>query len=125
MNAGGTLFFIASSGLWALGVADSDGDGIVDIEDSCPINPNPGQADFDEDGAGDACDPDDDDDGMPDSFENAHGLNPLNPADASTDLDGDGFTNLFEYLTGTDPSDPTSFNAGPRLVPILQMVLDD
>jgi hypothetical protein len=36
--------------------ADTDGDGWIDEEDNCPDDPNPGQADTDDDGAGDACD---------------------------------------------------------------------
>jgi len=36
---------------------DSDGDGVPDDADNCPDAANPGQADCDEDGAGDACDP--------------------------------------------------------------------
>ena len=39
---------------------------------------------------------DDDNDGMPDSFETANGFDPLNSGDASQDADGDGFTNLEE-----------------------------
>ena len=42
-------------------------------------------------------------DGMPDSWETAHGLNPSDPADAALDPDNDGFTNLQEYQFGTDP----------------------
>jgi hypothetical protein len=41
---------------------------------------------------------DSDDDGMPDSWEKAHGLNPNDPADANKDLNGDGYTNLEKYL---------------------------
>lgn len=39
------------------GLADTDGDGVKDRNDSCPSVANPAQGDFDGDGAGDACDP--------------------------------------------------------------------
>jgi DNA-binding beta-propeller fold protein YncE len=39
-------------------LADEDGDGIPDVEDNCPTAPNPAQEDFDADGSGDVCDPD-------------------------------------------------------------------
>jgi len=51
---------------------------------------------------------DTDDDGMPDAWENANGLNPANPADAAQDSDGDGQTNLAEYRAGTNPQNPMS-----------------
>jgi putative metal-binding protein/thrombospondin type 3 repeat protein len=35
---------------------DSDGDGLNDIDDDCPLVANPAQTDTDRDGAGDACD---------------------------------------------------------------------
>ena len=51
---------------------------------------------------------DTDGDGIPNGYEQAHGLDPLNPADASADNDGDGFSNLQEYLAGTDPNSAIS-----------------
>jgi pectate lyase len=47
---------------------------------------------------------DSDDDGMPDSWERQHGLNPHDPADGATDKDKDGYTNLEEYLNSIRPS---------------------
>ncbi len=55
-----------------------------------------------------ATDWDSDKDGMPDSWEKLHGLNPLDRLDASGDLDKDNFTNLEEFLAGTSPIDPKS-----------------
>ncbi len=52
------------------GSIDGDGDGIADVCDNCPSDPNPDQLDTDEDGLADACDPDIDDDsqGLGDVF---------------------------------------------------------
>jgi len=58
--------------------------------------------DTDGDGARDEEDPDDDNDGMPDSWENSNGLNRL-VANAGGDADGDGDTNITEYQNGTNP----------------------
>ena len=46
---------------------------------------------------------DKDDDGMPDEWEEEHGLDPDDPNDANKDPDNDGLTNLQEYQYGTDP----------------------
>ena len=47
--------------------------------------------------------PDTDRDGMPDAWETRYGLDPSNPADAASDLNGDGYTNIEKYLNGLDP----------------------
>jgi len=41
---------------------------------------------------------DTDHDGMPDHWEQAHGLNPEDASDRNNDLNGDGYTNLEKYL---------------------------
>ena len=46
---------------------------------------------------------DTDGDGMPNTWELNHGLNPFDPSDASQDSDTDGLTNAQEYQYGTDP----------------------
>jgi hypothetical protein len=51
---------------------------------------------------------DTDNDGIPDDWEIAHGLNATNAADAALDADLDGMSNLQEFLAGTDPQDPAS-----------------
>ena len=53
--------------------------------------------------AGAAAPRDSDRDGMPDAWERAHGLNPASAADGPADADGDLYTNIEEYLNGTDP----------------------
>ncbi len=51
-----------------------------------------------------------DHDGMPDAWETAHGLNPLDPADALADPDNDGLNNADEYELGSNLNSPE--NAG-------------
>ena len=103
----------------ARGVIDSDGDGVPDEDDAFPNDPNE-SVDTDGDGIGNNADTDDDNDGIPDDYEIANGLDPLNPADAAADADGDGFTNLEEFLAGTDPQDAADF---PRQVPVAIFIL--
>ncbi len=58
--------------------------------------------------------PDTDHDGMPDDWETRHGLNPNNPADAATDLNGDGYTNIEDFINGLDPTAPKHDWPAPR-----------
>ncbi len=51
--------------------SDGDHDGKPDAVDNCPFVFNPDQADLDQDGIGDACDPDADGDGVADEVEDA------------------------------------------------------
>ena len=51
---------------------------------------------------------DTDDDGIPDDWETAHGLNPASPNDAWFDPDRDQVVNLFEYQLGSDPRSKTT-----------------
>lgn len=46
---------------------------------------------------------DGDGDGMPDAWEQAHGFDAANAADGAGDFDKDGYTNVEEFLNGTDP----------------------
>ena len=89
--------------------ADTDGDGIRDVEDNCPTVPNPGQeqntyyADFDGDGFGDPADSIQDCTAPEGYVDNADDLCPNQPSSTQNDSDGDGIG---------DPCDPDDDNDG-------------
>ena len=49
---------------------------------------------------------DDDTDGMPNSWERRHGLDPSDASDQVEDPDGDGYANVEEYINDTNPKNP-------------------
>jgi Ca2+-binding RTX toxin-like protein len=80
--------------------ADSDDDGVPDHLDAFPLDAAE-TADIDGDGIGDNSDTDADNDGLPNDYETANGLNPVDASDAQSDSDMDGLTALEEFNLGT------------------------
>ncbi len=80
-------------------------------------------ADFDQDGILNKLDDDDDNDGIPDTWEVQYGLDPFNSNDALLDNDGDGISNLDEYTQGTNPL--VSNNVTAIIPIILELLLDN
>ncbi|MEA2481896.1 MAG: hypothetical protein QOJ07_3818, partial [Thermoleophilaceae bacterium] len=90
---------------------DNDGDGIAASADNCPDVANPAQENNDGDAQGDACDGDDDNDGVPDGSD-ALPANAGESADtdhdgqgdnADADDDNDGVPDAAEAAQGSDP----------------------
>lgn len=95
---------------------DPDGDGVGGLVDNCPAHSNADQRDSDGDGSGDACDSDDDNDGVTDAFD-AFPRDPNETTDtdgdgignvADNDDDGDGYSDALELSLGSGPLNPAS-----------------
>ncbi len=88
VTAGATIW--GSMGLTRVAVPlDTDGDGLTDTADNCPLDANANQRDTDADGDGDACDGDDDGDQVPDEDDNCPLLSNASQLDADRDGVGD------------------------------------
>ena len=117
-------------------LSDGDGDTVTSPADNCPDIANLDQTNTDGDGEGNACDKDDDNDGLTDAQEQAlatdallvdtdgDGLSDFDEVNAdgnpstyqvgvdtdpnNSDTDGDGDSDGFEVTTGSDPLDDQS-----------------
>lgn len=105
---------------------DTDGDGVDDDVDNCPLIANPLQENNDGDAEGDVCDADDDNDGLSDVDEVSYGTDAFNPdtdgdnlSDGDevythgtnpllADTDADGYDDDVEIAAGSDPTNPAS-----------------
>jgi hypothetical protein len=62
---------------------------------------------------------DSDHDGMPDAWEVKYNLDPKDAADGARDADGDGYTNVEEYLNGTNPGESVDYTKAENNVDTL------
>ncbi|MDY6881832.1 MAG: fibronectin type III domain-containing protein [Thermodesulfobacteriota bacterium] len=88
-DAAGNTMSADSSNMFITDTEDTDGDDIRDYEDA-----------------------DDDNDGLPDVWETAYGLDPLNSDGVNGrdgDPDGDGWSNYEEFANSTEPNNENSF----------------
>lgn len=89
---------------------DADGDGYNHDADNCPLVANANQLNTDGDSLGNACDTDDDNDGLADTLEATIGTNPL-----LTDTDSDG---LSDYTEVAYDGNPNAYTPGADLNPL-------
>jgi len=102
---------------------DRDLDSVLDGNDNCDAVSNLAQTNTDGDAEGNACDRDDDNDGLLDVVETQGGVY-VSPTNTGTnpllfDSDGDGYGDGEEVLAGSDPTNAASVPGGPPVVPVL------
>ncbi|MFO6422800.1 hypothetical protein ACK8OT_05265, partial [Motilimonas sp. KMU-193] len=99
---------------------DLDADGLTNLQEF-QLGSRPDLADTDLDGEPDSTDvaptnalykQDQDNDGLPDTWEVIYGLDVHGAHDAAHDFDADGLTNLQEFELGTSPVNPDTDNDG-------------
>ena len=91
-------------------LSDGDGDTVTSPADNCPDIANLDQTNTDADSQGNACDNDDDNDGLDDSLEISIGTNPL-----LVDSDGDTLSDFDEV---NHDGDPGRYTPGQDLNPL-------
>ena len=85
---------------------DFDDDGVLNVDDNCAFDANADQADVDNDGDGDACDPDTDSDGISNDDDNC----PFTANADQANADGDGAGDVCDPCSGA--SDVDSWTTG-------------
>jgi FtsP/CotA-like multicopper oxidase with cupredoxin domain len=94
---------------------DTDGDGVLDSADNCPVDPNADQADADGDGIGDVCDPlnDSDGDGIEDALDNCPLVANADQLNTDGDAEGDACDTDDDNDGVLDGADNCPINANP------------
>lgn len=90
-----------STNVWA-GIPDTDSDGFVDFDDNCVLIFNALQTDSDEDGWGNACDADFNNDGTINLLDFSQLTDAFATANALFDLNEDGWVNLLDIARFRD-----------------------
>ncbi len=108
----GALNAQQQSGSIVVAAGDGDHDGLLDDADNCATTFNPTQTDTDNDGLGDACDPDIDNDGVANAGDNC----PYEPNSNQSDVDEDGIGDVCDPDADGDgipnDEDPEPYNTG-------------